>query len=78
MTDDITFDHVVEPWVREPPGDYHLDDDPGYDGICDRADVPMMVVIGGTIASWSDAEQTFIREPYVLEDGKVVARSDGC
>lgn len=63
-------------WVREPPEDYNLDDEPSMD-LLDLADAPMLVIINGELHGWNDDINNFERLPYDLEDGKVVARSDG-
>lgn len=65
-------------WVREPDDDYDFDADPGYDSIENRGGIPMMIFVGGTVATWDEDTDTFIQAPFTLdENGKVVARHDG-
>jgi hypothetical protein len=61
-------------WVREPPGDYQIDDpDPGYDDILDRPDADVLMHVGGVTVRWDAGA-----EGFVVHDGEVIARADNC
>lgn len=74
-----SLDDIYDDWIREPPGDYPLDQEPTFEPVNNESGVPMLIIINGEIHGWNDDINNFERLPYDIDEtGKVVSRSDGC